>query len=55
VLTLLSKSRSNREMAEDLDVSIETVKTHLARLYRSLSVTDRTDAVAKGLREGLID
>jgi DNA-binding CsgD family transcriptional regulator len=31
------------------------VKTHLERLYRRLGVSGRTDAVAKGLRAGLID
>jgi DNA-binding NarL/FixJ family response regulator len=55
VLSLLSQARSNREIADELGVSIETVKTHLERLYDRLGAVDRTDAVAKGLRAGLID
>jgi DNA-binding NarL/FixJ family response regulator len=55
VLELLSRARSNREIAAELGVSVETVKSHLERLYRRLGVSGRTDAVAKGLREGMID
>jgi DNA-binding NarL/FixJ family response regulator len=55
VLVLLSKGLGNREIAEKLGLSIETVKTHIERLYKTLGVTARTDAVAKALRAGLIE
>jgi DNA-binding NarL/FixJ family response regulator len=55
ILVLLSKGFGNREIAEELGVSIETVKTHIERLYKRLGVTTRTDAVAKSLRAGLIE
>jgi DNA-binding NarL/FixJ family response regulator len=55
ILMLLSKGFGNREIAEELGVSIETVKTHIERLYKRLGVTTRTDAVAKSLRAGLIE
>jgi DNA-binding NarL/FixJ family response regulator len=55
VLRLISRACSNREIATELGISVETVKTHLERLYRRLGVSGRTDAVAKGLRAGLID
>jgi DNA-binding NarL/FixJ family response regulator len=55
VLQLLSRGLGNREIAEELDVSLETVKTHIERLFKHLGVTSRTDAVAKALRSGLID
>jgi DNA-binding NarL/FixJ family response regulator len=55
VLMLLSKGLGNREIAQELGLSIETVKTHAERLYKRLGVTTRTDAVAKALRAGLID
>ena len=55
VLVLLSKGLSNRQIAEEFGISIETVKTHVERLYKRLGVATRTDAVAKALRAGLID
>jgi DNA-binding NarL/FixJ family response regulator len=55
VLQLLSRGKGNREIAEQLDVSVETVKTHVERLFKHLGVTSRTDAVAKALRTGLIE
>jgi len=47
VLELLARGHSNREMAERLFVSPNTVKTHLARLYQKLEVSRRTQAVQK--------
>lgn len=55
VLLLLSRGLGNREIGEELGVSIETVKTHIERLYKRLGVTSRTDAVAKSLRAGIIE
>lgn len=47
VLELLGEGHGNREIAERLFVSINTVKTHLARLYGKLDVSSRTAALAK--------
>jgi DNA-binding CsgD family transcriptional regulator len=47
VLDLLACGHSNREIAERLFVSPNTVKTHLASLYGKLEVSRRTQAVAK--------
>lgn len=55
VLQLLSRGFGNREIGDELGVSIETVKTHVERLYKRLNVTTRTDAVAKALRAGIIE
>lgn len=55
VLTLLARGMPNRAIAERLGISVETVKTHLSRLYRRLGVLDRTGAVATALRAGIID
>ncbi|MFL5738442.1 MAG: response regulator [Actinomycetota bacterium] len=55
VLVMLSWGLCNREIADELGLSIETVKTHIERLYKRLGVTARTDAVAKALRAGLIE
>jgi DNA-binding NarL/FixJ family response regulator len=55
VLQLLSRGLGNREIAQELGLSIETVKTHIERLFKRLGVTTRTDAVAKALRAGIIE
>ena len=47
VLELLARGQSNREIADRLFVSPNTVKTHLANLYTKLEVSRRTQAVRK--------
>jgi DNA-binding NarL/FixJ family response regulator len=44
VLLLMSTGATNREIAETLHVSAETVKKHAAALYRKLGVRNRTEA-----------
>jgi len=55
VLELLADGKSNKEVAQALGISDETVKSHLKRLFEKLGVTDRTEAVALALRQHLID
>ena len=52
VLVLLAGGCSNKEIAEQLFISPNTVKTHLANLYGKLQVSRRTQAIhkAKALR-----
>ncbi len=47
VLELLAQGHSNREIAETLVVSPNTVKSHLGRLYEKLEVSRRTAAIQK--------
>ena len=47
VLQLLAEGFSNKEIAEQLFVSPNTIKTHIARLYEKLDVSRRTQAVHK--------
>ncbi len=54
VLLLLARGLKNRQIAEELELSPETVKTHIERLFRRLGASDRTDAVARALRSGVI-
>lgn len=44
VLRLLAEGRSRQEIAETLVISINTVKTHLQRIYQKLNVTNRFEA-----------
>ena len=55
VLRLVAAGAENREIAERLFVSSETVKTHLATIYRKLGVAGRAHAVAAALRQGQLD
>lgn len=54
LLELLTEGLPNKEVARHLCISEETVKSHLKSIYRKLSVSDRTEAVAVALREGLV-
>jgi LuxR family maltose regulon positive regulatory protein len=46
VLRLLAAGLSNPEIAHELVVSVNTVKTHLQRIYQKLNVTSRSEARA---------
>ena len=54
VLRELAAGRSNKEIARRLEVSPNTVKTHLARLYEKLGAERRTDAVNRARELGII-
>lgn len=54
VLALMAEGQSNKEIARSLDVSPNTVKTHVANLYTKLEVAKRTQAVRKAQSLALI-
>ena len=54
VLTALAEGRSGREIADELFLSQETVKTHVGNVIRKLGVQSRAEAVAQAFRLGLI-
>ena len=54
ILDLIARGLSNREIAEKLFVSENTVKTHSSRLFDKLSAKRRTQAVQIGKELGLI-
>jgi DNA-binding CsgD family transcriptional regulator len=47
ILEWLASGQSNKELARSLDISPNTVKTHLARLYEKLEVRNRVEAIEK--------
>lgn len=54
VLQLIAEGMSNQEIAQQLIVSPETVKTHIKHIMEKLAVSDRTQAVVTALRRGLV-
>ncbi|MCU0294847.1 MAG: response regulator transcription factor [Candidatus Nanopelagicales bacterium] len=55
VLDGMSRGMSNGEIGRELFLSEDTIKTHARRLFRKLRAADRAQAVAVGLRAGLIN
>ena len=53
VLGLMVRGLSNRVIAQRLYIGEETVKTHTQSIYRKLEVSDRAQAIATALREGI--
>ena len=53
VLALLARGLSNRLIAAELVLGEETIKTHMRSIYRKLGVSDRAQAVATALRQGI--
>jgi DNA-binding CsgD family transcriptional regulator len=54
VLRMMGSGSANKEIAEELHISENTVKFHVASILGKLSAGSRTEAVARGLRAGLI-
>jgi DNA-binding CsgD family transcriptional regulator len=54
ILQELAAGHSNKEIAANLDVSPNTVKTHVARLFEKLGARRRTDAIAKARELGIV-
>ena len=55
VLTLMAEGLSGPQIADRLIVALPTVKTHQARLYEKLGVSERAAAVAEAMRRGLLE
>jgi DNA-binding NarL/FixJ family response regulator len=54
VLTLLGRGRSNAEIADELIVSLATVKTHVASILRKCDLRDRVQGVVLAYESGLV-
>ncbi len=54
-LQMIAKGLSNSEAARVLTLSKATIRTHLEHIYHKLDVSNRVEAVAEGVRQGIID
>ena len=54
VLQLLAQGFPNKQLALQLGISEHTVKFHVSSIYAKLGVTNRTEAVRRGVRLGLV-
>jgi DNA-binding NarL/FixJ family response regulator len=54
VLVLMARARTNREIAADLDLSLETVKSRMQKLFMVLDARTRSHAVMLGVRCGVL-
>jgi DNA-binding NarL/FixJ family response regulator len=54
VLKQLAKGSTNKQIADELDISYETVKEHVQHILRKIGVTDRTQAAVWSVRKGLV-
>ncbi|NOY85202.1 MAG: response regulator transcription factor [Nitrospirae bacterium] len=55
VLKKVAGGKSNKEIANELDLSEKTIKNHLHNIFSKMKVDDRTKAALKGIQEGIID
>ncbi len=55
VLALLAEGLPNKAIAVRLGISDQTVKFHVASICSKLGAANRTEAVRKGLRQGLVE
>jgi len=54
VLRLIALGQSNKEIAQRLEVSVDTIKMHVKNLLQKLQASDRTQAVVIAIGRGLI-
>lgn len=55
VLQRMVCGMSNKEIGADLHISVGTVKAHVSNVLRKLGAADRTQAVIKAIRQGLVE
>lgn len=54
VLRFLAQGKSNKEIAAQLNVTADTIKEHLIRIFRKIDAHDRTQAAVWAVRKGLV-
>lgn len=55
VLILVAQSKTNKEIAHELRISIKTVETHMTHILGKLDAVNRTGAVMQAVEQGEIE
>jgi DNA-binding CsgD family transcriptional regulator len=55
VLKLVGQGKSNKDIAQELFISVNTVKVHLKNIFKKLNVTSRTEATLYAIEHKIID
>lgn len=55
ILRLAADGYPAQQIANELHISLATVKTHLQHVYEKLGVSDRASAVAQAIRRGVLN
>ena len=55
VLMLIAQGKSNQEIADELFITLKTVKTHVSNILAKLEVEDRTQAAIYAFKHGLVN
>lgn len=53
VLQLVARGRSNKEIAQELSISVRTAQNHIANIFRKLELNDRVSAAVYAIKQGL--
>lgn len=54
ILKLVGQGKSNKEIAAELFISVNTVKVHMANIFQKISVSSRTEATLYAIEQGII-
>jgi len=54
ILQLVSQGKSNKEIAAELFISVNTVKVHMANIFTKIGVSSRTEATLYAIEHGIV-
>jgi NarL family two-component system response regulator LiaR len=55
ILSLISYGKNNDDISNEMNISKRTIEYHITQIIKKLDATNRTAAVAKAIREKIID
>ena len=55
ILELLAQGKSNKEIAADLVISVNTVKVHISNIFQKTNTSSRSEAIVYAVENGLVE